>query len=126
LNAIFEDKLKEALVRLSFDLAKGNDEELVRLVENQKKEVVRVAKGNDEELVRLVENQKKEVVRVGNYVIVKSKNFNTVVVLEDGPLDQLINVMFALFGPLWSVVFGEEYEEARKKIKEALEVELIS
>lgn len=104
LDAIFEGKLKEALVRLSFDLAKGNDEELVRLVENQKKEVV----------------------RVGNYVIVKSKNFNTVVVLEDGPLDQLVNVMFALFGPLWPVVFGEEYEEARKKIEEALEVELIS
>lgn len=95
IGSLFEGKLEGLLVELCFQLSKKNPDRLI--------EIARA--------------QGKQIERDGDIVKVKSGNFACAVCLGAEPLEQLQPLMFALFGLLWSMVFGEEFNKASKKIK---------
>lgn len=83
-----------------------------------------VARGRGKLIVRVLRAQGKAVDGLGDgTLIVRSEGFTCGLPLGGSPVDALANVMFALFGPLWPLAIGKEFDRAHKLIAARLKAE---
>ncbi len=75
------------------------------------------ADGNYEEIIKILESQGKIVTKNGPLLTVKfPDNYHATIPIGASPVDLVPALMFALFGPMWAIMAGEEYGKAQKLI----------
>jgi len=78
---------------------------------------VDLSEGKTERLCDYLEAQDKDVKLEAKLLKVKGWYFSCGVWLYDPPIEQLVPVMYAMFGPLWMLVFESEYELAKRELR---------
>lgn len=83
---------------------------------------MRLSSGHYREVVNLLKAQGKDVTVNGGEIIVKfpDGSFTCGLCLSLGPLDQLPSLCFALFGPMWPLALGKDFDKAVVLIKQRL------